>query len=63
MDTTKTHPIDLTDDEMKQLEEFAQSRGLTLEQAASYMAVSVLRSRYTKPRTSGVVLPFNKRGG
>jgi hypothetical protein len=48
---------------MKQLEAFAKENDMTPEEAASFMAASVLRSRYTKPRTSGVVLPFNKRGG
>lgn len=61
--TNPPHHIDLTDDEMKQLEAFAKENDMTPEEAASFMAASVLRSRYTKPRTAGVVVPFNKRGG
>lgn len=63
MDNKKTHPIDLTDDQMKQLEEFAQEKGMSVDEAASFMASAELRARYTKPRNSGAVLPFTKRGG
>ena len=62
MDNKKTHPIDLTDEQMQQLEAFAQENGMTVDQAASFMAASELRKRFVKPRTAGVVLPFNKRG-
>lgn len=63
MDSTKTHPIDLTDDQMKQLEAFATENGMTVDQAASFMASAELRSRFVKPRIASVVIPFNKRGG
>lgn len=63
MDDKKTHPIDLTDDQMKHLEAFAQENGMTVDQAASFMASSELRARFVKPRLAGVVVPFNKRGG
>ena len=58
---TKTHPIDLTDEQMSQIEQFAQENDMTPEQAASALASMALRDRYATPRTAGVVLPF-KRG-
>lgn len=63
MDNKNTPPVDLTDDQMKQLEEFAQENGMTVDEAATHMFRASLRARYIKPRNSGAVLPFNKRGG
>lgn len=50
--------IQLSRDERKRLEQYAASRGMTFEQAATELARAELGRRYRLPRSNGDVVPF-----
>jgi hypothetical protein len=58
--TDQTTSVCLSGAELQRLEQYAQARGLTLEQAATQAVSEQLQARYVKPRATGVVLRFPK---
>lgn len=62
MDNTKKHPIDFTDEQMKNIEAYARANGMTADQAASSMASAMIQQRFVTRRTAGKVIPFSRRG-
>ncbi len=50
--------IQLSRDQRKQLDQYAASRGITREEAATELARSELGRRYRLPRSNGEVVPF-----
>lgn len=50
--------VELSRDELKQLRQFAEAKGMSLEEAATHAAQIELAQRYRMPKLDGVVLPF-----
>lgn len=57
----RQQPLDLSDAEMRALEQYARKRGITTDEAATELAQEALQRRYVRRKQAARVLSFRPR--
>lgn len=59
--TQRTQSLDLSDAEQRALEQFAQERGITVDEAATQLARQSIERRYVRRKQVGNVVPIKTK--
>lgn len=59
--TQRTQSLDLSDAEQRALEQFAQERGISVDEAATQLARQSIERRYVRRKQVGNVVPIKTK--
>lgn len=59
--TQRTQSLDLSDAEQRALEQFAQERGISVDEAATQLARQSIERRYVRRKQVGNVVPIKPK--